>query len=75
MAQKKLAEVILDDNWTTPAALADELGIDRSNVSSWITRNKIDYVRIPGALTRGYLVDKRTHPPVRFAGRATKKSK
>lgn len=63
--QRPLKEIHLDDNWTSPAALADELHIHRSTVSSWISRNQIDYVKLPGALTRAYLVDRRTAPAVR----------
>jgi hypothetical protein len=74
MARKELKEVKLDENWLIPAALAAELGVARVTVSSWITRNKIDYVRLPGALTRGYLVDRRTAPAVQPVGRPTKKS-
>lgn len=73
--QKALKDIILDDNWTSPAALADELRVSPSNVSSWISRNQIDYVKLPGVKTRGHLVDRRTAPVVRFAGRSAKKSK
>ena len=75
MPQKELKDVKLDDNWLIPAALAAELRIARTTVSSWIRRNKIDYVRLPGALTRGYMVDRRTAPKVRPIGRPSKKAK
>jgi len=54
--------VTLDENWISPSALAKELEIAHTTVSSWITRNKIDYVVLPGALRRRYLVDRRTAP-------------
>ncbi len=75
MAKKNLKDIVQDEYWTSPSALADELGVARATVSNWIARNKIDYVKLPGALTRAYLVDRRTAPAVRFAGRSSKKSK
>lgn len=75
MAQKELKDVTLDNNWIAPSGLAAELGVARTTVSSWIDRNKIDYVCLPGVTWRRHLVDRRTHPPVRFAGRSSKKAK
>lgn len=67
--------VKLDENWITPAALADELDVPRVTVSSWIRRNVIDYIVLPGALVRRHLVDRRTAPAKRSAGRPNKNSK
>lgn len=60
--QIDIQKVKLDENWTTPSALADEIGVKRATVSSWIRRNQIDYIRIPGAKNRGHMVDRRTVP-------------
>ena len=54
--------IIIDANWVTPAALADELAISRSTVKNWIKRNQIDYIVLPGAIICRHLVDKRTAP-------------
>jgi excisionase family DNA binding protein len=62
----------LDENWITPAALADLLGVGRSTVSSWITREKIRFILLPGATHRRHLVDKRTAPAPGKAGRPKK---
>jgi IS30 family transposase len=62
----------LDSNWVSPAALAEELGISRSTISSWITREQIKYIIIPGATHRRHLVDKRTAPIVQSVGRPKK---
>ena len=59
----------LDSNWVTPAALAEELGIPRSTISSWITRQQIKFVKLPGARHRRHLVDKRTAPILQPVGR------
>lgn len=58
-------DIKLDENWTTPAALAKELGVARSTVSNWITRKQIDYYVLPGANTRRHMVDRRTVPAER----------
>lgn len=58
----------LDENWVTVTVLAEERGIAPQTVSGWIRRNRIDYVRLPGALRRGYLVDRRTAPPIGSVG-------
>ena len=65
-------ELKFDNNWVTPAALAKELGVARSTVSSWIFRNQITYKVLPGATHRRHVVDKRTAPIVRAAGRPKK---
>ena len=70
MEKKK---VKLDENWITPAALAAMLGISRNTVSTWISRNKIDYFKIPGAIRKAHLVDQRTAPAVKPVGRPPKK--
>lgn len=62
----------LDSNWVTPAALADEMDIPRSTVRSWISRNKITFVVLPGAKHRRHLVDKRTAPIPQPVGRPKK---
>lgn len=62
----------LDSNWVSPAALAEQLGIPRSTVSSWITRDQIRYIEIPGAHHRRHLVDKRTVPGIQPVGRPKK---
>jgi len=62
----------LDSNWVTPAALAKEMGIPRSTISSWITREQIKYVVLPGADHRRHLVDKRTAPDLQPVGRPKK---
>lgn len=60
--KKELHEIKLDENWITPAALADELQVARSAVTNWIKRNQIDYIELPGAMVRRHLVDRRTVP-------------
>lgn len=67
--------VKLDENWVTPAALADELDVARSTVTSWIRRNQIDYTILSGALVRRHLVDRRTAPEKRLVGTPGKKAK
>lgn len=62
----------LDSNWVTPAMLAAELNISRSTVSSWIYRKQIIYCEIKAANKRKYLVDRRTTPALRPAGRPCK---
>lgn len=62
----------IDDNWITPAALADELGVVRSTVTNWIARNKISFVVLAGASHRRHLVDRRTAPLGGKAGRPKK---
>jgi hypothetical protein len=62
----------LDSNWVTPAALAEEMGIPRSTVSSWISREQIKFIELPGAVHRRHLVDKRTAPIVQSVGRPKK---
>jgi len=62
----------LDSNWVTPAALAEELGIPRSTISSWITRGQITFIKLPGAHHRRHLVDKRTAPIPASVGRPKK---
>lgn len=62
----------LDSNWVTPAALAKELDIPRSTISSWISREQIKYVVLPGADHRRHLVDKRTAPDIQPVGRPKK---
>ena len=62
----------LDSNWISPAMLASELGIARSTVSSWIYRKQITYCLIEAAKKRKYLVDRRTVPALRPAGRPCK---
>ena len=62
----------LDSNWISPAALAEEMNIPRSTVSSWIRRDHIKYVLIPGAKHRRHLVDRRTAPLVQPVGRPRK---
>lgn len=62
----------LDSNWVTPAMLAAELNVARSTVSSWITREQIKYIVLPGAVHRRHLVDKRTAPIVQPVGRPKK---
>lgn len=63
----------LDQNWITPAALAGRLGIPRSTVSSWIHRNRVSFIELPGATHKRYLVDTRTAPPTPLpAGRPRK---
>lgn len=61
--------VKLDENWVTPAAMAAEVGVDRSTVGKWISRNQIDYTVLAGALVRRHLVDRRTAPPSFIKGR------
>lgn len=74
--QIELKDVKLDQNWVTPNALAIELGVACSTVTSWIHRNQIDYIVLPGAVIRRHLVDKRTAPAVRGPfGRPVKKAK
>jgi hypothetical protein len=60
--------IILDANWIPQAALAEEKGVARQTVARWIKCDRIDYYRLPGALTRGYLVDRRTAPDPRSVG-------
>lgn len=62
----------LDSNWVTPAALAKELGIPRSTVSSWISRNQIDFVELPGAVQKRYLVNRLKAPELKPVGRPSK---
>lgn len=62
----------LDENWITPAALADELTVARSTVTSWIRRNQIDYIILSGALVRRHLVDRRTAPAKKVVGHPSK---
>jgi IS30 family transposase len=62
----------LDSNWVTPAALAKELGIPRSTISSWITRKQITFIELRGADHRRHLVDKRTAPELQPVGRPKK---
>lgn len=59
----------LDSNWVTPAALAKELKIPRSTISSWITRKQIDFVELPGALQKRYLVNRLKTPALKPVGR------
>lgn len=59
----------LDSNWVTPAALAKELKIPRSTVSSWISRKQIDYVELPGAIQKRYLVNRLNPPAQKLVGR------
>jgi len=59
----------LDSNWVTPAALAKELKIPRSTVSSWITRKQIDFVELPGAIQKRYLVNRLKTPELKTVGR------
>jgi hypothetical protein len=59
----------LDSNWVTPAALAKELKIPRSTVSSWITRKQIDFVELPGAIQKRYLVNRLKTPEQKSVGR------
>jgi hypothetical protein len=59
----------LDSNWVTPAALAKELKIPRSTISSWITRKQIDYVELPGAIQKRYLVNRLNIPEFKKVGR------
>ncbi len=59
----------LDSNWVTPAALAKELNIPRSTVSSWITRKQIDFVELPGAIQKRYLVNRLKTPELKSVGR------
>lgn len=67
--------VKLDENWVTPAALADELDVARSTVTSWIRRNQIDYIVLSGAIVRRHMVDRRTAPEKRPVGTPPKNSK
>jgi len=62
----------LDSNWITPAALAKELNIPRSTISSWITRNKIKFIELHGATHRRHLVDRTTAPENQPVGRPKK---
>lgn len=62
----------LDSNWVTPAALAEELGIPRSTISSWISRGDITSIVLPGAKHRRHLVDRRTVPIIQSVGRPKK---
>lgn len=62
-------DITIDYNWVTPAALADELGVARSTVTNWISRDQIDYTVLTGAEIRRHLVDKRTAPGKRPIGR------
>lgn len=73
--QIDIQTVKIDGNWTTPGALAEELGVARSTVSSWIQRNQIDYIVLPGAVMRRHLVDRRTAPALRPVGSPGKKAK
>jgi len=59
----------LDSNWVTPAALAKELDIPRSTVSSWITRKQIEFVVLPGAVQKRYLVNRLNVPELKKVGR------
>jgi len=60
-----IKDIKLDENWVTPAALADELKVARSTVKNWIKRDQIDYIVLPGAIVRRHLVDKRTAPAIK----------
>lgn len=66
--------IVLDENWLTPSALALEEGVDRATVSGWIKRNQIDYFVLPGAATRKHMVDRRTSPGKRRQGWHRKKA-
>jgi len=66
--------VTLDENWISPSALAKELEIAHTTVTSWINRNQIDYVVLPGALRRRHLVDRRTAPDKKPKGWPRKKN-
>lgn len=68
-------DIKLDENWITPSGLADELGVHRVTVNSWIRRNQIDYIVLPGALRQRHLVDRRTAPAKRAVGSPVKKAK
>jgi hypothetical protein len=59
----------LDSNWVTPAALAKELKIPRSTISSWIARKQIDFVELPGAVQKRYLVSRLNTPELKKVGR------
>ncbi len=59
----------LDSNWVTPAALAKELDIPRSTISSWITRKQIEFVELPGAIQKRYLVNRLNVPELKKVGR------
>lgn len=73
--QMEQKNIKLDENWVTPAALADELGVVRSTVTNWIKRNQVDYYVLNGALIRRHLVDRRTAPGKRAVGKPPQKAK
>lgn len=60
---------IIDDNYVTISALAEELGIPTQTINSWIRRKQITFHELKGAKWRRYLVDRRTAPVIRSAGR------
>ena len=58
----------LNDNWTTPQALALELEINASVVYGWIDNKQIVSKELGQGKNTGkkrYLVDKSTRPPLR----------
>ena len=62
----------LNDNWTTPQALALELGINASVIYGWIDKEQITFKELAQGRNNGkkrYLVDKSTRPPIRGRGR------